>query len=166
MSAMASPISGVSIVSSTVCSGTDQRIPQSSASPAFVRRIHRSPVDSPYKGPVTRIFFPFDDVIMFPLVSSHAVMDLFPIKHFSKWPKDVDCACYFRHYSKRILIIANNWKLRRKKNLKCQLANGSKIIGFVVLDTMNDYNTHIKTRLGDWPTLCCKTHGVCFKKGE
>ena len=37
---------------------------QSSASLAFVRGIHRSPVISLYKGPVTRKMFPFDDIIM------------------------------------------------------------------------------------------------------
>ena len=37
---------------------------QSSASLAFVRGIHRWPVNSPHKGPVTRKMFPFDDVIM------------------------------------------------------------------------------------------------------
>ena len=31
---------------------------------AFVRGIHRRPVNSPHKGPVTRKMFPFDDVIM------------------------------------------------------------------------------------------------------
>ena len=31
---------------------------------AFVRGIHRWPVDSPHKGPVTQKMFPFDDVIM------------------------------------------------------------------------------------------------------
>ena len=31
---------------------------------AFVRGIHRWPVNSPYKGPVTRKMFPFDDFIM------------------------------------------------------------------------------------------------------
>ena len=31
---------------------------------AFLRGIHRSPVNSPQKGPVTRKMFPFDDVIM------------------------------------------------------------------------------------------------------
>ena len=44
--------------------GTRQRIHQSSASLAFVRGIHRWPVDSPQKGPVTRKKFPFDDVTM------------------------------------------------------------------------------------------------------
>ena len=42
---------------STVCSGADQRKHQSSASLAFVRGIHRSPVNSPHKGPVTRKCF-------------------------------------------------------------------------------------------------------------
>ena len=37
---------------------------QSSASLAFVRGIHRGPVNSPHKGPVTRKILPFDDVIM------------------------------------------------------------------------------------------------------
>ena len=37
---------------------------QSSASLAFVWGIHRGPVNSPHKWPVTRQMFPFDDVIM------------------------------------------------------------------------------------------------------
>ena len=60
----ASQITGVSNVYSTVCSGADQRKHQSSVSLAFVRGIHRGPVNSPHKGPVTRKTFPFDDVIM------------------------------------------------------------------------------------------------------
>ena len=62
--AMASQITTVSIVYSPVCSGTDQRNHQSSASLAFVGGIHRGPVNSPHKSPVTRKIFPFDDVIM------------------------------------------------------------------------------------------------------
>ena len=54
MSAMASQITGVSIVYSTVCSGADQRKHQSSASLAFLRGIHWWPVNSPHKGPVKR----------------------------------------------------------------------------------------------------------------
>ena len=50
MSTMASQITGVSIVHSTVCSSADQRIHQSSAWLAFVRGIHRWPVNSPHKG--------------------------------------------------------------------------------------------------------------------
>ena len=64
MNAMAYQITGVSIVCSTVCWGADQRKHQSSASPAFLRGIHRSPVDSPHKGPVKRKMFSFDDAFM------------------------------------------------------------------------------------------------------
>ena len=51
-------------VYSTVYSGADQSKHQSSASLAFVWGIHRGPVNSPHKWPVTRKMFPFDDVIM------------------------------------------------------------------------------------------------------
>ena len=64
MGTMASQITSFTIVYSTVYSGIDQRKHQSSASLAFVRGIHRRPVNSPHKGPVTRKMFPFDDVIM------------------------------------------------------------------------------------------------------
>ena len=65
MSAMATQVTSVSIVSSTVCSGTDQRKHQNSASLAFVKGIDRQPVDSPHKEPVTHKMFAFDEVIMF-----------------------------------------------------------------------------------------------------
>ena len=64
MSAMASQITSLTIACATVYSGADQRKHQSSASLAFVWGIHRWPVNSPHKGPVTRKMFPFDDVIM------------------------------------------------------------------------------------------------------
>ena len=44
--------------------GADQRKHQSSASLAFVGGIHRWPVNSTHKGPVTWKMFPFDDAIM------------------------------------------------------------------------------------------------------
>ena len=65
MSPTASQITSLTIVYSIVYSGTDQRKHQSSASLAFVRGIHRRPVNSPHKWPVTRKMFLFDDVIMF-----------------------------------------------------------------------------------------------------
>ena len=69
MGAIASQITCVTIVCSTACSGPEQiffswRKYQSSTSVAFVRGIHRWPVDSPHKGPVKRKTLPFDDVIM------------------------------------------------------------------------------------------------------
>ena len=64
MGTLASQTTSLIIVYSTVYSGADQRKHQSSASLAFVRGIHRGPVNSPHKWPVTREMFPFDDVIM------------------------------------------------------------------------------------------------------
>ena len=64
MGAIASQITSLTIVYSAVYSGADQSKHQSSASLAFVWGIHRGPVNSPHKWPVTRKMFPFDDVIM------------------------------------------------------------------------------------------------------
>ena len=64
MGMMASQITSRAIVYSTVYTGADQRKHKSSASLAFVWGIHRGPVNSPHKWPVTGKMFPFDDVIM------------------------------------------------------------------------------------------------------
>ena len=72
-SAMASQVTAVPIVCSTVDSGTDQREHQSSASLAFVRGIHRWPVKSPHKRPVMREIFPFDDAVMEQVFSQYSV---------------------------------------------------------------------------------------------
>ena len=63
MGAMASQISSLTRVYTTIYSGADQRKHQCYAPLAFVRGIHRWPVNSPHKGPITRNMFPFDDVI-------------------------------------------------------------------------------------------------------
>ena len=63
MAAMASQITSITTVYSTVYSGADQRKRQSSASLAFVQGIHRWPMNSPHKWPGTRKMFTFDDVI-------------------------------------------------------------------------------------------------------
>ena len=65
MGPISSQITSLTIVYSIVYSDADQRKHQSSASLAFVRGIHRGPVNSPHKWPVKREMFPFDDVIMF-----------------------------------------------------------------------------------------------------
>ena len=73
MDTIASQITSLTSVYSAVYSDPDQRKHQSSASLAFVRGIHRGPVNSPHKWPVTRKMFPFDDVIMqwYDLVHAH-----------------------------------------------------------------------------------------------
>ena len=73
MATMASQITSLTIVYSIVHSGADQRQHQSSSSLAFVRGIHRWPVNSPHKGPVTREMFPYDDVTM-NLISVYAII--------------------------------------------------------------------------------------------
>ena len=80
MGAFASQITSLTIVYSTVHSGADQRKHQNSASLAFVRGIHRWPVNSPRKWPVTRKMYPFDDVIMwYSLVKTHQRDSLFTL---------------------------------------------------------------------------------------
>ena len=64
MGAMASRITSLTIVYSTVHSSAVKKNTKVSASLAFVWGIHRSPVISPHKGPATRKMFPFGDVIM------------------------------------------------------------------------------------------------------
>ena len=64
MTMLASQITSLKVVYSIVYSGVNQGKHQSSASLAFVREIHRGPVNFPHKWPVTRKMFPFDDVIM------------------------------------------------------------------------------------------------------
>ena len=77
MSAMASQITILTIVCSTIYSGADRRKHQSSTSQPFVRRIHRWPVISPHKGPVTRKRFPFDDVIIYHLKGFREAISMF-----------------------------------------------------------------------------------------
>ena len=64
MNTMASQITSLTIVYSSLYSGADQRKHRSSASLAFAKGIHRWLVNSPHKGPVTWKMFPFDDVII------------------------------------------------------------------------------------------------------
>ena len=64
MGTVASQITSLTIVYTAVYSDADQSKHQSSASLAFVWGIHRGPVNSPHKWPVTRKMLPFDDVIM------------------------------------------------------------------------------------------------------
>ena len=78
MSAMASQITSLTIACSTVYSGTDDRKHQNSASLAFVRGIHRRPVNSPHKGPVTRKMFPSDDITMKHLWTTWPLDAIFP----------------------------------------------------------------------------------------
>ena len=100
MDAMASQINSVSIVYSTVCSGQDQRKHKKSASLAFVRRIHRWPVNSPHKVPVTRKMSPFYDVIT--KISRNLCDTLWYISyiwcHFLHWALDIVNIVLYRYF--------------------------------------------------------------------
>ena len=107
MSEIASQITSLTIVYSTVLSGADQSKHQSSASLAFVWEIHRWPVNFPHKWPVTRKIFPFDDVIM-------------------PWPMDIrlvilaiiEYAATFMHavcFYPVLLRLGNGWWFKRSQ---------------------------------------------------
>ena len=70
MGMMASRITNLTIVYSTVYSGADQTKHRSPASLAFVRGVHRWPVNSPHKGPVTRNAYCFHLMTSFWCVDS------------------------------------------------------------------------------------------------
>ena len=75
MGAIASQITSLTIVYSTVYSDADKKNPSKPASLAFVRGIHRVPVNSPHKWPVTRKMFPFNDVVMKDYRIAHQPLD-------------------------------------------------------------------------------------------
>ena len=76
--AIASQITSLTIVYSTVYSDADRRKHQISASLAFVRGNHRGPGNSPHKWPVTRKMFPFDDVIIVHINRRDFILDPCP----------------------------------------------------------------------------------------
>ena len=77
MGTIASQITSLTIVYSTVYSDEDQRTYQSSALLVFVREIHRRPVNVTHKWPVTQKMFPFDDVIMMTVYERQDLADIF-----------------------------------------------------------------------------------------
>ena len=77
MTTMASQITSLTIVYSTVYSVADQRKHQSSASLALCVGNSPGPVNSPHKGPVTRKMFPLDDVIMHEVLHALALPTLY-----------------------------------------------------------------------------------------
>ena len=106
MSPMASHIASLTIVYSTVYSGADHRKHQSSASLAFVQGIHRWPVNSPRKGPVTRKMFSFDDVIM----QCVASLPVCVINHqCGESSRSVDALKHYNLPEYQLQLIINAW---------------------------------------------------------
>ena len=84
--AMACQITSLTIVYSTVYSSADQRKYQSSASLAFMWGIHRWPVNSPHKWPVTRKMYPFDDVMMW-ITLFYTTYTIYPLSYWTDFRK-------------------------------------------------------------------------------
>ena len=113
MGAIASQITSLTIVYSTVYSDADQRKHQSSASLAIVWRIHRSPVNSPHKWPVTRKMFPFDDVIE--VTYTHLIYLLYACC----WPGTVGCRGTNKHFDRLVQEIRISSALAMGLRLSC-----------------------------------------------
>ena len=89
-------------------SGAGQRKHQSSASLAFVRKIHQWSVNSPHKGPVTRKMFPFDDVIM--IIRRRSILPYpSPLVLYIHWGMAGICSTLAQLTSHRICPLDKKW---------------------------------------------------------
>ena len=83
---------------------------QSSVSLVFVRGIHRWPVNSPHKGPVTRETFPFNEVILARLeIVPHWACSCTRRTDYSAWPMSFPVFGHRLFCVKNILRI--HWKI-------------------------------------------------------
>ena len=126
MSSMASQITGVSIVCSTVWSDADQRKHQSSALLAFVRGIHRWPMDSPHVRPVKRKMFPFDDVIMWEMPP--------PQVFFMKWKTARISINSVKYYVSEYFSVIRRYpefQLSGQRACECPLEDSAVDNGFI-----------------------------------
>ena len=166
MGAMASQITSLTIVYSTVYSVADQRKYQSSASLAFVRGIHRWPVNSPHKGPATRKMFPFDDVIMWSSVACCANVETVhawlsnPWHMFLKKPnKQLGevftrlplLECTFQWWFLIRILQAKYFTTRNTMTLNMIICShiGSNLNDFITFDSMREFRT-VVFYMGEW----------------
>ena len=143
MGTVASQITSLTIVYTTVYSDADHSKHQSSASLAFVWGIHRRPVNSPHKWPVTRKMFPFDDVIMneaewriYASVQHNNIASdngLSPVWHQARiWNSAVILPIIPKWiYFSDILFKIEKFSFK-EMHLKCRLANGGHVIAVKV----------------------------------
>ena len=107
-------------------SGADQRKHQSSASLAFVWGIHRGPVNSPHKWPVTRKMFPFDDVIIGRILAACAIsVSMNDVELDISMPPQDNWSQNWRHFAgdifKCIFLNENAWIFHWSVFLKFEL---------------------------------------------
>ena len=150
MDEIASQTISLSIVYSTFCSALDQRKYQSPASLVFVWGIHRWPVNSPHKGPVTRKRFPFDDVIMY-----------FHCMAIHRWSYNRRSLLGFRVPLGRASCIRWRWNGTRNRKIKRLRAHpGAESWNFfwLVSAWQWDWETY-----GDFPTSVTRTAEVSME---
>ena len=96
MSAIASQMTGVSIVFSIVPSGADKRKHQSSASLGFVSRFHS------HKGSVTRKMFPF----------VYVIMNRNSADHLASFPDSIFCK------ERSEILVVKTWKIPNESKVQ------------------------------------------------
>ena len=115
MGAIASQITSLTIVYPTDYSGAYQSKHQSSASLAFVRGIHRGPVNSSHKWPVTRKMSPFDDVIMVSGMANSKFLTLLRDTH--NWNFSISYLQIFWFAVKSMDILTAGTDLKTRDNI-------------------------------------------------
>ena len=140
MGAMASQITGISIVYSTVCSDADQRKYQSSALLAFVKGIHRK-------------IFPFEDAIMSAIVGRGWFYQRLVLKFRREPLRPQSCHdANFVHWSLLELNDAKTWT-----NVKLVVTGGTggyhNYAKFVVIDGTRRWH-HDNLRSHQWQQSC------------
>ena len=121
MTTMASQITSLAVVYSTVYSDADQRKHQSSASLALCGN-SPGPVNSPHKGPVTRKKFPFDDVI---ILTYCALENTYAITFVRRL---ILCKCYRIIKGEWLINVSN----RRKNKTWFKEENNIKTISWAI----------------------------------
>ena len=150
MIAMASKITSLAIVYSTVCSSYDQRKHQSPASLAFVRGIHRWPVNSPHKGPVTRKMFPFNEVIMETLFHielydtiQQAIKRPSQVINISLRGSNIYYHNIYIYYNKDIYLYAQHCECHAKKGEEVLIEHPFRHFWMNILPTFKTHYSHI-----------------------
>ena len=123
MSAMAQTTS-LRIVYSIIYSGADQRKHQSYTSLALVMGIHRWPINSPHKGPVTGKFLPFDDDILCTSSSTKYPCQFIDLR------ANVICFIFNRASNKQINVWSPALKM---KNIVCKNIQEQKVHSYIQL---------------------------------
>ena len=170
MSSLASQITSLTIVYSTVYSRAGQRKHQSSASLAFVWEIHRWPVNSPQKWPVTRKLFPFDDVIMKWTRDTSAINQCNQYGNYVSKSGGNELKWYAVHFlpslSRKIKNLARSWKMAGLSSFSTIISQNGWIhctqtefgLGLKEKDTQASFYQQIIAEICAWISI----HIHCF----